>query len=121
MATFSLDTEKGDTEKGPHSTETGSLYADSIWESISRVDTEPDLDGLGKTLTTRASRTSQISLSEGVITIATNAEADPEYEVDWDNDTDPKNPKNWSLKYKAMGILFLSWNTLVVYVPYLAY
>ncbi|KAG0158869.1 hypothetical protein PDIDSM_6389 [Penicillium digitatum] len=55
-----------------------------------------------------------MSLSERVTTIATNATADPDYEVDWDGDGDPENPKNWNLKYKSMGILFLSWNTLVV-------
>jgi hypothetical protein len=33
-------------------------------------------------------------------------------EVDWDGDDDPENPKNWNLKYKSMGIVFLSWNTL---------
>lgn len=118
MSTLSLD-----AQKGPHKIETGSQGTDSIGESISPVDTETetDRDALGKTLTAHASRTSHMSLSERVTTIATNATADPDYEVDWDNDNDPKNPKNWSFKYKAMGILFLSWNTLVVYVPYLPY
>jgi hypothetical protein len=99
-------------QKGPRNT--ASLHdTDSIAESISSVDTQAD-DALGKTLTARASRTSHMSLSERVTTIATNATADPDYEVDWDGDDDPENPKNWSLAYKAMGILFLSWNTLIV-------
>lgn len=113
MTAFSLD-----AQKGPCNTETGSQGTDSIGESISPVDTETDEDVLGKTLTARASRTSHMSLSERVTTITTNATADPDYEVDWDNDNDPKNPKNWSFKYKAMGIGFLSWNTLIVYVPH---
>jgi hypothetical protein len=100
-------------DKWPENTERMSRDTDSI-ESISTVDTQTDRDALGKTLTARASRTSHMSMSERVTTIATNATADPDYEVDWDGDNDPENPKNWSLKYKAMCILFLSWNTLIV-------
>lgn len=55
-----------------------------------------------------------MSLSQRVTTIPTSATADPNYEVDWDGEDDPVNPKNWTFKYKAMGITFLSWNTLVV-------
>ncbi|KAJ6187069.1 hypothetical protein N7519_001977 [Penicillium mononematosum] len=100
-------------DKWPQNTERVSQDTDSI-ESISTVDTQADRDALGKTLTARASRTSHMSLSERVTTIATNATADPDYEVDWDGDDDPENPKNWNLKYKSMGIVFLSWNTLIV-------
>lgn len=100
-------------EKWPQNTETVSQDTDSI-ESVSTVETQTDRDALGKTLTARASRTSHMSLSERVTTIATNATADPDYEVDWDGDDDPENPKNWNLKYKSMGIVFLSWNTLIV-------
>lgn len=106
-------TPSGDAQKCPRNTESVSHDTDSIGESISSVDTQPD-DALGKTLTARASRASHMSLSERVTTIATNATADPDYEVDWDGEDDPENPKNWSFKYKAMGILFLSWNTLIV-------
>ncbi|KAJ5748171.1 uncharacterized protein N7511_009867 [Penicillium nucicola] len=87
---------------------------DSIGESISSVETHDDHDALGKTLTARASRTSHMSLSERVTTIATNATADPNYEVDWEGEDDPENPKNWKMGYKAMGIFFLAWNTLTV-------
>ena len=100
-------------DKWPQNTERVSHDTDSI-ESISTADTQTDRDALGKTLTARASRTSHMSLSERVTTIATNATADPDYEVDWDGDSDPENPKNWNLMYKSMGIVFLSWNTLVV-------
>ncbi|OGE57808.1 hypothetical protein PENARI_c001G02537 [Penicillium arizonense] len=98
-----------EAEKRPQNTDT-----DSIGESISSVETHDDHDALGKTLTARASRTSHMSLSERVTTIMTNATADPNYEVDWEGEDDPENPKNWTLGYKAMGIFFLAWNTLVV-------
>lgn len=100
-------------EKGPEDTGRLSRDSDSI-VSVSTVKTQTDQDVLGKTLTARASRTSHMSLSERVTTIATNATADPDYEVDWEGEEDPENPKNWEIKYKAMGILFLSWNTLIV-------
>ena len=89
----------------------------SIAESISTVDTQGDQDALGRTLTAHASRASgQMSLAERVTTIPTNVTSDPNFEVDWDGEDDPTNPKNWSFAYKAMALLFLSWNTLVVYV-----
>ncbi|KAJ5083660.1 hypothetical protein N7456_013087 [Penicillium angulare] len=88
---------------------------DSIVETISSVDTHTDHDALDKTLTAHASRASgNMSLAERVTTIPTNVTSDPNFEVDWDGDDDPTNPKNWSLAYKAMALLFLSWNTLVV-------
>jgi hypothetical protein len=102
-------------EKCSQNTTRVSHDTDSIAETISSVDTQPDHDVMGKTLTARASRVSgQMSLAERVTTIPTNATADPNYEVDWEGEDDPENPKNWSLKYKAMGLGFLSWNTLIV-------
>jgi hypothetical protein len=101
-------------EKWPHNTERTSRDSDSI-VSVSSADTETDHDALGKTLTARASRVSDhMSLAERVTTIPTNVTADPNFEVDWDGEDDPENPKNWTLRYKAMGLLFLSWNTLIV-------
>lgn len=101
-------------EKWPHNTEQ-SHDSDSIGESISSVNTQDDHDALGRTLTARPSRASDhMSLSQRVTTIPTNMTADPDYEVDWDGEDDPENPKNWTLRYKAMGLLFLSWNTLIV-------
>ncbi|KAJ5085388.1 hypothetical protein N7532_010159 [Penicillium argentinense] len=102
-------------EKWPQNTEHQSRDSDSIGESISSVDTQQDHDALGKTLTVRASRNSEhMSLSQRVTTIPTNGTSNPNYEVDWDGEDDPENPKNWTLGYKAMGLLFLSWNTLIV-------
>lgn len=97
-------------DKGPENTERMSSKADSI-ESTSTVKIQTNDDAIAKTLTARPSH---MSLSERVTTIATNATADPDYEVDWDGEDDPENPKNWNFRYKSMGILFLSWNTLIV-------
>ncbi|KAF7716288.1 MFS-type transporter [Penicillium ucsense] len=55
-----------------------------------------------------------MSLAERVTTIPTNMTSDPNYEVDWEGETDPQNPKNWKLWYKSMSMVFLSWNTLIV-------
>ncbi|KAJ5948594.1 hypothetical protein N7454_001901 [Penicillium verhagenii] len=105
----------------PHSSEPRETWSknndhetDSIAETVSSVDTEADQDALDKALTAHASRASHMSMSERVTTIPTNATSDPNFEVDWDSDDDPENPKNWSMRYKAMGLLFLSWNTLIV-------
>jgi hypothetical protein len=66
-----------------------------------------------KILTPQISRASQPSLALRTISIATN---DPDFEVDWEDEKDPANPRNWSLAYRAMCIVFLSWNTLVMCV-----
>lgn len=117
MATNSSDVSAEYTqEKWPRNTER-SHDSDSIGETISSVDTQHDQDheALDKTLTARASRVSDhMSLSQRVTTIPTNMTADPNYEVDWDGEDDPENPKNWTISYKAMGLLFLSWNTLIM-------
>ncbi|KAJ5172141.1 hypothetical protein N7492_004734 [Penicillium capsulatum] len=102
-------------EKWPRDTERLSRDTDSIAETVSSVDTQADQDALGKTLTVRPSQASDhMSLSQRVTTIPTDATADPQFEVDWDGPDDATNPKNWTLRYKAMGLLFLSWNTLIV-------
>lgn len=49
--------------------------------------------------------------------IATNGTNNPDYEVDWDDGNDPKNPRNWSIWYKGFTIFSISWSTwcIVVY------
>lgn len=72
-------------------------------------------DQLGKTFTGRISQNSQPSIVRQVTTNGTTGTArDPRFEVDWESETDPSNPKNWSLLYKGMMLFFLSWNTLLV-------
>jgi hypothetical protein len=57
---------------------------------------------------------SEPSLTRRVTSIGTTGTSDPNYEVDFEDEKDPDNPKNWTLKYKAMAIAMLSWNTLVM-------
>lgn len=40
----------------------------------------------------------------------------PEFEVDWGDDNDTANPRNWPLWYKGLTIGFVSWSTWVVVV-----
>lgn len=88
---------------------------ESIGDTISSVKTTPDHDVLDKTLTAHTTHASDhMSLAERVTTIPTNATSDPNFEVDWDSDDDPENPKNWSFAYKSMGLAMLSFNTLLV-------
>ncbi|KAJ5130769.1 uncharacterized protein N7515_006808 [Penicillium bovifimosum] len=95
-------------EERPEHTGCVSRDTDSV-VSISTVDSVADHNALGTTLTARVS-----SLAERVTTVATNATADPDYEVDWDGEDDPENPMNWKFNYKVMCLVFLSWNTLTV-------
>lgn len=69
-----------------------------------------------ESLTQRISRLSEPepSLTRRVTSHGTSGTSDPSYEVDWEGDNDPENPKNWSLAYKAMCIAFLSWNTVIM-------
>ena len=55
--------------------------------------------------------------SSKAASIATNATTDPDYEVDWDGEDDPNNPRNWSIWYKAFVVFSISWSTwcIVVY------
>ncbi|KAJ5084448.1 hypothetical protein NUU61_009027 [Penicillium alfredii] len=101
-------------DKWPRDTDL-SHDTDSIAESRSS-DSQRNNNGhaLDKAVTAYSLVSDRMSLSERVTTIRTNATSDPNYEVDWDGEDDPENPKNWSLRYKAMGLLFLSWNTLIV-------
>ncbi|KAB8271260.1 major facilitator superfamily domain-containing protein [Aspergillus minisclerotigenes] len=100
-----------DCEKWPQHAQEEASPADtnSLAESTSTEDTE-EL----QQIVTQASRQSVPSLARKTTTIGTNATSDPRYEVDFEDENDQMNPKNWSLRYKGMGIAFLSWNTLVI-------
>ena len=54
--------------------------------------------------------------SSNAASIATNETNDPGYEVDWDDENDPMNPRNWSIWYKAFTIFSLSWSTWCVVI-----
>ncbi|RJE26284.1 MFS multidrug transporter [Aspergillus sclerotialis] len=104
-----------DHEKWPDHRQ-GPAVADtnSIAESNSSRDTVDNADVIGRTLTAQASRTSAPSLAQRVTSVGTTGTTDPQFEVDWENENDPAHPTNWSLKYRAMAITFLSWNTLIM-------
>jgi hypothetical protein len=69
-----------------------------------------------KELTPQISRASLPSLKQKITSIGTTGTTDPNFEVDWEDEKDPANPRNWSLGYKGMVVGFLSWNTWVVFV-----
>ena len=54
----------------------------------------------------------RLVISNNAASIATNATNDPDYEVDWDGENDPMNPRNWSIWYKAFTIFCISWSTV---------
>lgn len=73
-------------------------------------------EALVEELSRRISRLSDPNpdLTRRVTSIGTTGTSDPNYEVDFESEDDPENPKNWTIKYKAMAMTFLSWNTLTV-------
>ncbi|RAL09550.1 MFS transporter [Aspergillus homomorphus CBS 101889] len=93
--------------------ETTARYAHSEAETMSSDETSDQIEALVN-INTRTSRISIPSLAQRVTSIGTTGTADPDYEVDWEDEFDRTNPKNWSLGYKAMGMTFLSYNTLII-------
>lgn len=55
--------------------------------------------------------------SNNATSILTTDTNNPDYEVDWDDDSDLMNPTNWSIWYKGFTIFSVSWTTwcIVVY------
>lgn len=47
---------------------------------------------------------------------AASINTNPDFEVDWDDDHDPMNPRNWPIWYKGLTIGFISWSTWCVVV-----
>ncbi|RAH63843.1 MFS transporter [Aspergillus aculeatinus CBS 121060] len=97
----------------PSEEETTTRYAHSIAETTSSDETVDQIEALAN-INTRTSRISIPSLARKVTSIGTTGTTDPNYEVDWEDEFDRTNPKNWSLGYKAMGMFFLSYNTLII-------
>lgn len=70
-----------------------------------------------KTLSLQPSRVStKPPLSRKTTSVGTTGTNNPDFEVDWDGDDDPANPRNWPMWYKGMTIGFISWSTWVVVV-----
>src|SRR5436190_18137720 len=58
------------------------------------------------------SNRSKISfLSRQATSIKTTATMDPRFEVDWDDDNDQLNPRNWPLWYRGLIIGAVSYST----------
>ncbi|EAW08090.1 MFS transporter [Aspergillus clavatus NRRL 1] len=93
--------------------ETVRVDAESIHGSTTSGDTIDQMEAL-RTLNTRASRMSEPSLTRRVTSIGTTGTTDPNFEVDYEDDDDQANPKNWSFAYKAMAVAILSYNTLII-------
>lgn len=55
--------------------------------------------------------------SNKAASVGTNGTNNPDYEVDWDDENDPMNPRNWPMWYKGFTIFSISWSTwcIVVY------
>lgn len=116
-AQSSTDNEKNQTRDSIISSDddNDSLYAE-IQPVRSEHQVHSELRGTGDGLLTP--QISHMSHSTSLARRITTAGAtDPDFEVDWDGENDPENPWNWSLPYTGMCIGFLSWNTLVMYVP----
>ena len=58
----------------------------------------------------------QPTTSRNATSIGTTGTNNPDFEVDWDDDNDQLNPKNWPVWYKGLTIGFVSWSTWCVVV-----
>lgn len=86
-----------------------SLTADSVSE---RVHDDPE-----KAISPELSDvTEEPSLSRKATSVGTSGTNQAEFEVDWDDENDPMNPRNWPMWYKGVTIGFVSWGTWVVIV-----
>lgn len=54
--------------------------------------------------------------SRNAASIRTTGTNNPDFEVDWDDEDDPTNPRNWPVWYKGLTIFFISWSTWCVAV-----
>lgn len=52
-------------------------------------------------------------LSRGAASVITTDTTDPDFEIDWEDENDPSNPRNWPIWYKALTLGFISWSTFV--------
>lgn len=56
-------------------------------------------------------------LSRRRTSVGTTGTTDPNFEIDWDDDDDSANPRNWPMWYKGLTIGFISWSTWVFSAP----
>lgn len=101
--------------KSIHST---SLSSDSIERPVPVHDHAFDHEDPEKTVSPEGFPSSlRPVFSNNAASIATNGTNNPDYEVDWNDDKDSNDPKNWPIWYKGFTIFSISWSTwcIVVY------
>jgi len=105
-------------EKGPPQT-AHSVQSSHSEESIAETTSiQNHFEEREKALTPQISRvTSRPPLSGKATSIGTTGTTDASFEIDWEDETDTMNPRNWPLWYKGLTIGFISWSTWVVYIP----
>ncbi|EAU36253.1 conserved hypothetical protein [Aspergillus terreus NIH2624] len=106
-----------EAQKWPKHSQEESMEVDTHTLDGSTTSEDTDqAEALVEELSRRISRLSDPNpdLTRRVTSIGTTGTSDPNYEVDFESEDDPENPKNWTIKYKAMAMTFLSWNTLTV-------
>lgn len=96
-----------------------SLQFDKTTErAISNQNYVPEQEGPQEDLTGRAPSPEALkpTFSKNAASINTIGTNNPDFEVDWDDDNDTMNPRNWPIWYKGMTIGFISWSTWCVVV-----
>ena len=114
FAMSSFDEDKGSI-KSIHST---SLSSESIERPVPVRDHAFEHEDTEKTVAPEVFPLSlRPAFSNNAASIATNETNNPDYEVDWVDDKDANDPKNWSIWYKGFTIFSVSWSTwcIVVY------
>ncbi|KAL2681846.1 major facilitator superfamily domain-containing protein [Phyllosticta citricarpa] len=99
-----------------------SLMDDSPAKEASEIHSYPastasssDSDSSGDSLHDVASRASSRRRDEATgRSVATNATSDPAFEVDWEDDGETDNPKEWSLLYRAFITFACAFSTTTV-------
>lgn len=91
------------------SVSSGAHSDSSSEQSVKIYELDPE-----KALTPQISRCSQPSLARRCTTNGTTGTSDPNFEVNWEDEEDPNNPKNWSLWRKGLTLFTISYGTLVV-------
>ena len=108
----------GEDEDSIKSIISSSLSGDSIERPVPVHDRAFNHEGAGGNVAPEALPASLRPVpSNNAASIATTGTNNPDYEVDWDGDDDPENPRNCSIWYKGFTIFSISWSTwcIVVY------
>ncbi|KKY22599.1 putative mfs multidrug transporter [Phaeomoniella chlamydospora] len=114
------DVEKhaGDSCQNSTTLTSSSIHTDSDHDSddhISEDGHDYQVDaGVYNVLTPVASAISQPPLTRKATSVQTTGTSDPSFEVDWEDENDPDNPKNWPTWYKAFVLFAVSFGTVAV-------